>query len=73
MIDGARRNACVSKTYAWDNNEYRAKSGSQFLDRCNGHYGPAGDYHYHATETFPYVLGCYRGTPTNNGGTGTTP
>lgn len=23
--------------------------------------GPNGDYHYHATDTFPYILGCYAG------------
>jgi len=42
------------------------------LDECHGHVGPAPDangatttvYHYHTTEAFPYVLGCFRGTPT---------
>lgn len=67
MIDGARRQACVPTTYAWDNHEYHARSGSQYLDSCNGHTGPQGDYHYHATATFPYVLGCYRGTPRSAG------
>jgi len=38
------------------------------LDACNGHTGPtpefpAGAYHYHATTKFPYLLGCYSGTP----------
>lgn len=38
------------------------------LDKCNGHFGPtaefpAGGYHYHATDKFPYLLGCYSGTP----------
>jgi hypothetical protein len=68
MIDGTARNACVPKTYAWTNNAYHAKSGSQYLDQCNGHYGPDGGYHYHATSTFPYILGCYSGTPTTNTG-----
>jgi hypothetical protein len=39
------------------------------LDECHGHTGPVPDggpggdnaYHYHATEAFPYTLGCYRG------------
>ena len=35
------------------------------LDECHGHTGsgPTGAdvYHYHATEAFPYTLGCYRG------------
>jgi YHYH protein len=66
IIGGARRNACVPTTYAWNNNVYVEKEGSQYLDQCNGHIGPNGDYHYHATETFPYVIGCYRGTPVSN-------
>ena len=51
------------ETYVWDAFEYQYQEGSQYLDECNGHYGPQGDYHYHATPTFPYVLGCYHGTP----------
>jgi hypothetical protein len=36
------------------------------LDPCNGHFGatgkyPEGIYHYHVTETFPYLIGCYHG------------
>jgi len=50
-------------TYAWDAHEYRASDDPAVLDECNGHVGPAGDYHYHATETFPYILGCFAGTP----------
>ena len=57
-------------TYAWDNYEYQGGDEPTILDQCNGHVGPAGDYHYHATATFPYVLGCYTGTATNNGGMG---
>ena len=38
------------------------------LDECNGHTTatpdfPDGIYHYHVTATFPYISGCYRGTP----------
>ena len=73
MIGGVQTTACVPKTCTWSNNAYTAKAGSQFLDQCNGHIGPGGDYHYHATPTYPYTLGCYRGTPTNNGGNGTPP
>jgi hypothetical protein len=61
MIDGTKRKACIPKTYAWNANQYSAKGGA-YLDQCNGHVGPNGDYHYHATATFPYVLGCYRGS-----------
>ncbi|MFT5993932.1 MAG: hypothetical protein ACI82G_002937, partial [Bradymonadia bacterium] len=47
--------------YAWDAHEYRAVDDAATLDQCNGHVGPDGDYHYHATATFPYILGCYHG------------
>jgi hypothetical protein len=73
MINGTRTTACAPATCVWSNNAYTAKAGSQYLDQCNGHVGPNGDYHYHTTPAFPYILGCYRGTPTNNGGTGTPP
>jgi hypothetical protein len=53
-------------TYAWDAHEYQGGNEPTILDQCNGHVGPGGDYHYHATATFPYVLGCYSGTATNN-------
>ncbi|TNE91876.1 MAG: YHYH protein [Deltaproteobacteria bacterium] len=65
-------------TYAWDNYDYVAQSGAQYLDQCNGHTGPQGDYHYHATSGFPYILGCYSGEVDgnigggNNGGGGDT-
>jgi hypothetical protein len=73
MINGSPTTACVPKTCVWSNNTYTAKVGPQYLDKCNGHVGPNGDYHYHTTSSFPYILGCYRGTPTNNGGNGTPP
>ncbi|MCB9795021.1 MAG: YHYH protein [Alphaproteobacteria bacterium] len=50
-------------TYAWDNHVYQERGGDQYLDRCNGHTGPDGDYHYHATASFPYILGCYAAEP----------
>jgi hypothetical protein len=64
-------------TYAWDNHACTKatceKPEGAYLDRCNGHVGPNGDYHYHATLAkneptytgFPYILGCYRGTPSD--------
>ena len=54
---------CVdqSHSYAGDANEH--EDGDEFLDECNGHIGPNGDYHYHATNTYPYIIGCYRGEP----------
>ena len=49
---------------AWDAYEYVEKDGPEYLDACNGHAHDDGDYHYHVTETWPYILGCYSGTPT---------
>jgi hypothetical protein len=55
-------------TNAWDAYAYKDHPGdSTFLDECNGHVGPKGDYHYHVTAGFPYILGCYRGTPNGSG------
>jgi hypothetical protein len=48
-------------TYAWDNHTYQGGSGDTALDECNGHVGPSGGYHYHATDGFPYVMGCVSG------------
>jgi hypothetical protein len=73
MINGHQTTACVPRTCVWSNNTYTPKAGSAYLDQCNGHVGPNGDYHYHTTTAFPYILGCYRGTATNNGGNGTQP
>jgi hypothetical protein len=56
------------KTNAWQAYTWSDHPGDNtFLDECNGHTGPDGKYHYHVTEQFPYVMGCYRGTP-NGGG-----
>jgi hypothetical protein len=67
-------------TYAWDNNTCTKDSctnpSGEYLDQCNGHVGPGGDYHYHATLAktepdytgFPYILGCYHGIATATGG-----
>ncbi len=49
-------------TFAWDAYEYAERKQDKYLDQCNGHEGPQGDYHYHATEDFPYLLGCYSGS-----------
>jgi len=62
IIGATETNACVFKDYAWDNHSYEAQSGVGWLDRCNGRIGPDGTYRYHATATFPYLLGCFRGT-----------
>lgn len=31
------------------------------LDECNGEFDDDGNYHYHATETYPYINGCFKG------------
>ena len=51
---------------AWYAHRFSPKQGREFLDRCNGHSGDdhGGAYHYHATATWPYILGCFSGTPT---------
>ncbi len=59
-------------TYAWDNHacdrpECAQAQGTQ-LDRCNGRVGPDGTYRYHATDGFPYIMGCYHGDPGDAGG-----
>jgi hypothetical protein len=50
---------------AWDIHEFVEGLGE--LDECNGMAittpGSPYDYAYFATDTFPYFLGCYRGTP----------
>src|SRR6185295_4711227 len=43
---------------------YAYVEGSGDLDKCNGMIGPDGVYHYYATDTFPYTIACYYGTPT---------
>jgi hypothetical protein len=53
---------------AWDAYRWRDFGDATHLDACNGHRGPRGDYHYHATAGFPYILGCFRGTASGAGG-----
>ena len=56
------------KTNAWQAYTWKAHADdASYLDECNGHTGPGGDYHYHSTSAFPYVIGCYRGTPMGAG------
>lgn len=43
------------------------------LDACNGRTGDDGSYRYYATESFPYVIGCYRGTPAATTGQAAAP
>ena len=59
---------------SWDIHTYVEGSGE--LDRCNGRELADGGYAYYSTDTFPYFVGCYHGTPTTNtlgGGGGMMP
>ncbi|XP_071956009.1 uncharacterized protein [Antedon mediterranea] len=41
------------------------------LDECHGKMSSGGEYRYHTTDDFPYILGCFRGTVSlGNGGGG---
>ncbi len=55
---------------AWDAYRFTPKEGPEYLDRCNGHSGDdhGGAYHYHATATWPYIMGCFSGTPSDAAG-----
>ena len=59
-------------TDAWDKHRYVESDDPAVLDACNGRTGPDGTYRYHATRSWPYVLGCYHGEPTgrNDGAAG---
>ncbi|XP_001189765.2 uncharacterized protein LOC755406 [Strongylocentrotus purpuratus] len=46
-------------------NEYGVLLTSDDLDECHGRYNSGGVYQYHTTADFPYILGCFRGTPKN--------
>jgi hypothetical protein len=63
-----------NKRNVWELYKYEAGSGD--LDKCNGMIGPDGNYHYYATDTFPYTIACFSGTPTmpsGNTGAGQQP
>jgi hypothetical protein len=54
--------------YAFDGFAVHASYGAATpdvpLDECNGHTDATHGYHYHATATSPYLIGCYRGERT---------
>ena len=48
--------------------DYEYIEGSGDLDECNGRFAvtpefPEGIYHYYATDTYPFVQRCVKGTP----------
>ncbi len=46
-------------TDTWSAHAYVAGSGD--LDECNGRTDEDGNYAYFTTDTFPYIMGCFRG------------
>lgn len=48
--------------FAFDGFALHAPDPAATLDACNGHVDDARGYHYHASATFPYFLGCFGGT-----------
>ena len=48
----------------WSAYSYTASSDALVLDACNGRTQPDGSYGYHAVTSFPYILGCLKGTAT---------
>jgi hypothetical protein len=52
------------KSYVWNAYVYVKSNKASVLDECNGRIEPDGTYGYHVTSTFPYVIGCFKGTPT---------
>ncbi|MFK7989568.1 MAG: YHYH protein [Sandaracinaceae bacterium] len=49
-------------TDTWGAHTYVEGHGD--LDQCNGRTDADGNYAYYTTDTFPYVLGCFRGEVT---------
>lgn len=60
------------KSYSWKAYSY-VGGGANTLDECNGRTDENGNYRYYVTETFPYVIGCYKGTPTTQVGKAAAP
>ena len=48
---------------AWDAYAFEASDDPTVLDECNGRVQPDGSYGYHATDGFPYIVGCFAGEP----------
>lgn len=55
-------------SYSWNAYTYNPTGKSNVLDECNGRIGPDGRYRYHATDAFPYIIGCFAGTSTTQTG-----
>lgn len=55
-------------SYSWKAYTYNSTGKTNVLDECNGRIGPDGTYRYHATDAFPYIIGCFAGTSTTQSG-----
>ena len=51
--------ASLFATDTWSAHAYSEGSGD--LDQCNGRTDEDGNYAYYTTDSFPYVMGCFRG------------
>ncbi|MFM8389953.1 MAG: YHYH protein, partial [Actinomycetota bacterium] len=60
------------KSNSWNAYTYQT-GGANTLDECNGRTDDNGNYRYYITESFPYIIGCYKGTPTTQVGKAATP
>ena len=50
------------KTNSWSAYKYVKSVKNSVLDECNGRIEPDGTYGYHVTSSFPYIIGCFKGT-----------
>ena len=57
----------------WNAYSFKASTSTTVLDECNGRIQPDGTYGYHATLTFPYIVGCLKGTPKTQTGAAAAP
>jgi hypothetical protein len=57
----------------WSAYSFKASTSKTVLDECNGRIQPDGTYGYHATLTFPYIVGCLKGTPKTQSGAAAVP
>ncbi len=66
-VPGANRPSTDTYAMGTFSQDYEYVAGSGDLDECNGRTGvtpefPAGTYHYFATDTYPYLQRCVKGS-----------
>ncbi|MBI2079269.1 YHYH protein [Candidatus Micrarchaeota archaeon] len=62
-IEGSKEKIHTAIGLSFDGFVIYGLTDSSDLDECNGHADKERGYHYHATTTFPYIMGCYSGVP----------